>query len=473
MNNVDTVENGLDRKWWILFAIGTGTFMSALDGSVVNVVLPIVRQSYGSDVATIQWVVTIYLLVVSGLLLSVGRLGDMRGHKLVYVAGFVVFVLSSALCGTAWSPTALITFRAIQAIGAAMLYANSPAILTKNFPPAQRGQVLGLQATMTYLGLTVGPSLGGWLTAQLGWRSVFYINVPVGLLALFLSVRFIPLDAPAEHAEPFDLPGAVTFVAGLVAVLLGLNRGSEWGWAAPATLALLAMGVALLSAFFFIERRAAHPMLDISLFYSRLFSAATVSALANYICLYSVTFLLPFYLIQGRGLGIVEAGQILTAQPLVMAIAAPVSGTLSDRIGSRLPGTLGMAILALGLFLLSQLGATSPTHSIVIGLVIAGLGTGIFISPNTSALMGSAPCHRQGIASGILATARNVGMVMGVGLAGAIFTTVLAQGQAAGSTTAMFDGVSASFRVASGLAVLGAVISAVRGNESAQPGAIS
>jgi MFS family permease len=226
---------------------------------------------------------------------------------------------------------------------------------------------------------------------------------------------------------------------------------------------LLTAGVTLLGAFFLIERRASHPMLDISLFHSRLFSTATVSALANYICLYSVTFLLPFYLIQGRGMGTMEAGQILTAQPLIMAIAAPISGTLSDRIGSRLPGTLGMAILALGLFWLSQLGAPSPTINIVLALVVTGLGTGIFISPNTSALMGSAPRHRQGIASGILATARNVGMVLGVGLAGAIFTTVLAQGQAAGSATAMFDGISASFRVASGIALLGALISATRG----------
>ena len=455
----------VEPKWFVLLAIGVGTFMSALDGSVVNTVLPVVRGTFGSDVATVEWVVTIYLLVVSGLLLSLGRLGDLRGHKAVYVFGFAVFVVSSAMCGLAPNVTALIAFRALQALGAAMLFANSPAILTKNFPAAQRGQALGLQATMTYLGLTVGPSLGGWLTVQFGWRSVFYINVPVGSLALLLSLRFIPRDAEraAEHGERFDLAGAATFMSGLIALLLGLNQGHAWGWTSPAILVLLAAAAVLLGAFLLIEQRAANPMLDLSLFQRRLFSAAVSSAVLNYICLYSITFVLPFYLIQGRGLNPAQAGLLLTAQPLVMAIAAPVSGTLSDRIGSRVLSTLGMSILAAGLFLLSRIGPDTPLSSVAVALAIVGLGIGIFISPNTSALMGSAPRHRQGIASGVLATARNVGMVLGVGLAGAIVTTILTQGQAMGSTTALFDGVSAAFLAASGVAGLGILTSAIRG----------
>ena len=210
-----------DRKWLVLLAIGVGTFMSALDGSVVNTILPVVARDFQTDVATIEWVVTIYLLVVSGLLLSFGRLGDLRGHKPVYLTGFTIFIAGSALCGLAQSPLMLIGSRAIQALGGAMLFANSPAILTKSFPATERGRALGLQATMTYLGLTVGPSLGGWLTDQLSWRAVFYINVPVGLLALWLSWRFIPKDAPAEGAEKFDRAGAVFFMAGLIALFWG------------------------------------------------------------------------------------------------------------------------------------------------------------------------------------------------------------------------------------------------------------
>src|SRR4051794_112998 len=187
---------GVDHKWWVLLAVGVGTFMSALDGSVVNTVLPVMAGSFGSDIATIQWVVTLYLLVVSGLLLSCGRLGDLRGHKVVYVVGFVVFVLGSTLCGLAPTAYALIACRALQAIGAAKLFANSPAILTRNFPPAQRGQALGLRATLTYLGQMVGPFLGGWLTVQFSWRAVFYINVPVGLLAWSSACALSPATPP-------------------------------------------------------------------------------------------------------------------------------------------------------------------------------------------------------------------------------------------------------------------------------------
>lgn len=454
---------GLERKWWILIAVGVGSFMTALDGSVVNIILPVVSRAFNTDVAAVEWVVTVYLLVVSSLLLSFGRLGDMRGHKLVYVSGFLVFVVSSALCGFAPSVVVLVVARAFQALGGAMLLANSPAILTKNFPAQQRGQVLGLQATMTYLGLTVGPSLGGWLTSQYGWRSVFYINLPVGLLALLLSVYFIPLDAGAERAERFDLAGAVTFMAGLVALLLGLNQGHAWGWSSPAILGLLSAAVILLAVFLFIEQRVTQPMLDLSLFRVPLFSASTASAVLNYICLFTGIFLLPFYLIQARGLGPAQAGLILTAQPIVMAIMAPLSGTLSDRIGARLLSTLGMAIIAVGLFLLAQLTADSSLSYVALSLATVGLGTGVFVSPNTSALLGAAPQHRRGIASGIMATARNVGMVLGVGLAGAVFTTVQAQAQAASSTTAIYDGIRAGFLVAVGVAMIGVLTSAVRG----------
>lgn len=457
-----------NRKWWVLVAIGVGTFMSALDGSVVNTTLPVIRNAFGSDVATIEWVVTTYLLTVSGLLLSVGRLGDLRGHKQVYITGFVVFLLSSALCGMAPTAAALVGFRGIQAVGAAMLAANSPAILTKNFPASQRGRALGLQATMTYLGLTTGPALGGALAGWLGWRAIFYINVPVGAVALALSARFIPSDTATERRERFDLSGALSFLVGLVLLLLALNQGHAWGWISPLLVTTVAASALILALFLYIEGRVPDPMLDLALFRRRLFSTSAASAVLNYVCLYGITFLLPFYLIQGRGLATAQAGLILTAQPVIMAIAAPISGTLSDRVGSRILSTAGMAILGLGLFLLSRLGPETPLSHVVAALAVAGLGIGIFISPNTSALMGAAPRARQGIAAGIMATARNLGMVLGVGLAGAIFTTVLSRAGSSATaslsqTLALYDAVHASFLVAAGVAALGVVVSAVRG----------
>jgi EmrB/QacA subfamily drug resistance transporter len=434
--------------------------MSALDSSVVNTILPVLRDYFKSDVASVEWAVVVYLLVVSSLLLTFGRLGDLRGHKGMYAGGFLIFVTASAACGLAPSVAVLVTARTVQAIGAAMLFANAPAILTRSFPPQQRGQALGLQAMMTYLGLTVGPSLGGWLTQAISWRAVFYINVPVGLLAFTLSLVFIPAEKPgAAHVERFDWSGALLFSAGLVALLLGLNQGNAWGWTSPAVLSCAAAALILLGGFLRIEGRMPSPMLDLSLFRQRVFSASTASAVLNYVCLYCVTFLMPFYLLQGRGLNPAQAGLLLTAQPIIMAISAPISGALSDRIGSRLLSTLGMLVMAAGLFLLSTLQPDSSNGAILAGLAITGLGTGIFISPNTSALMGSAPLQRQGIASGILATARSVGMVLGVGLAGAILTSVMARL----GNNALFTAVHTGLLGGVGVALGGALISSIRG----------
>ncbi|MCJ7677068.1 MAG: MFS transporter, partial [Anaerolineales bacterium] len=283
----------------------------------------------------------------------------------------------------------------------------------------------------------------------------------VGLLALALALRFVPRDAGRAASEGFDLRGALTFTAGLVALLLALNQGHAWGWTAPATLALLAAAAALLGLFVVLERRVASPMLNLNLFRSRTFSAAAASALLNYTCVYTILFLMPFYLLQARGLTPARAGLLLTAQPLLMAIVAPLSGSLSDRVGTRLPSVLGMGVFGLGLFLLSGLDLSSSNGEIIGVLAIAGVGIGVFVSPNNSALMGAAPAHRQGIAAGILALARNVGMVVGVGFAGAVFTTIL--GSSAGSeASAIVAAMRTSYLLAAGVAVVGMGVAALR-----------
>jgi hypothetical protein len=212
-------------RWAVLAAVGVASYMSALDGSIVNAILPVLAQQLGADVAAIQWVVTVYLLVQSGLLLSFGRLGDMVGHRRVYAAGLALFVLASALCGLAGSVNALVGARALQAVGASMLIAGAPPLLTQAFPPSHRGRVLGWMAAAVYLGLASGPVLGGWLATVADWRAVFFVNVPVGLAALALALRFVPRDAPAGRREPFDLAGVGVYVLGLVALLLALNQG--------------------------------------------------------------------------------------------------------------------------------------------------------------------------------------------------------------------------------------------------------
>jgi len=459
---------GRDPKWLVLVAVGVGTFMSALDGSVVNTMLPVIQQYFHTDVATVEWVVTVYLLVVSGLLLSFGRLGDLRGNKTVYVWGFLIFVLGSAFSGLSPAPVFLIASRVFQALGATMLFANSPAILTKTFPAEQRGQALGLQGTMTYLGLTTGPFLGGWLAQTFSWHAAFFINVPVGLFAVWLSWRVIPRDSISGQQEQFDIPGAVVFMAGLMALLLGLNQGDYWGWTSAPTLALILGAIFTLALFVWIERRSGTPMLDLGLFRSRVFNMSSLSPILNYICVYSVLFLMPFYLIQGRGLGAAQAGLILTAQPLVMALMAPVAGTLSDRLGSQIPTTAGMLILATGLYFLSHLTPASPFGHAVLGLAISGLGVGLFVAPNNSALMGAAPRSRQGIAAGVLALARNVGMVLGIGLTGAIFTTFLNRGDPNAAAT-LVTAVGAGFRFVTVVALAAAVVSVARGDDRPKP----
>jgi EmrB/QacA subfamily drug resistance transporter len=458
----------IESKWLVLLTVGVGTFMSALDGSVVNAILPVIQAYFKTNVATVQWVVTIYLLMVSGLLLTFGRLGDLRGNKTVYVWGFVIFVIGSALSGFSPTPVLLILSRALQALGAAMLFANSPAILTKTFPGKQRGQALGLQGTMTYLGLTTGPFLGGWLAGRFGWHAVFFINIPIGLLATWLSWRVIPNDLPAEHRESFDLYGSFTFMAGLVILLFALNRGQAWGWFSPLILGLLVGSVFILSLFVWIELRTPAPMLDLRLFQSRVFNTAAISPVLNYIAIYSLLFLMPFYLIQGRGLAPAQAGLILTAQPLAMAIMAPFAGTFSDRIGAQIPTTLGMLIMGVGLFMLSRITPDSPLVYVVAGLAISGLGSGMFVAPNNSALMGAAPRNRQGIAAGVLALARNVGMVLGVGLTGAVFTTMLAHGQSS-DPVVVVRAVDAGLMFAMGMAVLAAITSFARGSDFPKP----
>jgi EmrB/QacA subfamily drug resistance transporter len=451
-------QSQTSQKWLVLVAIGTSTFMSALDTSVVNTVLPVINQAFHSTIAQVDWVVTIYLLIVSGLLLSFGRLGDMYGHKRIFLWGFGIFIMSSALCGMASTVYMLVLFRGFQAFGAAMLASNSPAILTSNFPASQRGQALGLQATMTYLGLTIAPSLGGWLTDLISWRSIFYINLPVGTLAFVLSWLFIPHEMDKRKNEKFDIPGAIFFLSGLVAMLLALNQAHVWGWGSLWIISLFTVAGISLAKFIQIERSREQPMLDLTLFKVRVFSTSVLSAILNYIAIFVILFLFPFYLIRGREFSPAEAGLILTVQPLIMAIIAPIAGTFSDRIGTKILCVLGLTILTAGLILMSRLGIDSSLTRIGFTLGIAGLGTGIFISPNNSALMGSAPGNRQGIAAGILATARSVGMVLGVGIAGAILASTLAQDS---SPNGILQATQTSFLIAAGITAAAAIISYV------------
>ncbi len=401
---------------------------------------------------------------MGSLLLTFGRLGDLRGHKRFYLAGLVVFVPASVLCGISPSVEMLIAARVLQGIGAAIVVSNAPAILIGSVHPSRIGQALGLQAAMTSIGLALGPSLGGWLTDQWGWRTIFFMNVPVGVAAFAIGLLHIPEEKDLRpREETFDWVGALLFLAAFLALQVALSRGNDWGWISEPTLGVFAGSAALAFLFLRQEKTVKHPMLHLALFGDRLFSFSVGSALVNYICMASVLFLVPFYLIQGRGFSAAKAGIFMTAQFLSMVVMAPISGRIADRVGSRGPATMGMAILAVGLFILSAMNGESPLHLTVIALVVTGVGMAIFVTPNNTAMLGAAPPGRKGIASGVLATSRLLGMATGVSLAGAILASVAGGRSAHGiPPERVFKAIHLGFIAAGLLASAGTVLTAAR-----------
>jgi EmrB/QacA subfamily drug resistance transporter len=447
--------------------VAVGAFAGPLDGSMVNSMLPVLTQELGVDISVTGWLLTIYMLIQTGMMLTFGRLGDLHGHKLVYNGGLSVFIVGSILSSFAATPGLLIAARAVTALGSAAIWANSAAILTHSFPNSQRGKVLGLQSMCVQFGNSCGPPLGGLVAGLLGWRAIFWISAPVTLVALLLSLRFVQRDEPSGRGERFDLAGAGLYVLGLMSVLLALNQGHSWGWISAGVLGFITLGAGLLAGFVFLEPRLPYPMLDLRLFRERSFASPIISGVLNFICTSSIVFLMPIYLLLGRGMTPSEAGVVLITQPLVMASITILSGSLSDRIGSRLPATVGMTLLSIGLFLFSRLDATTPLLLVMAAQITVGIGIGLFGSPNSSAVMGAVPSAQRGIAAAILSTARTLGNTLGLGLAGAIFTSVLAPHELT-EPAFVIPAVSTAFATASVLALLGAMTSAMRPS-TAQP----
>lgn len=456
-------EGPKTKPYLVLTVVGTGTMLSAMAGSMVNLALPDLGRDLSISIEDSRWVVQSFLLAVGALLLPAGRLGDLLGHRRVYLVGYTFFGAASLACGLAEGFASLIVFRILQGVGGAMALATSPALLTLSFPGKQRGRALGMQATATYVGLTVGPVLGGLIVSALDWRWTFYLYVPATLLILFLGFRFLPRTR-VDRRPRFDLAGALALLVGLPSFLVILSECQRWGTGFYLTWLVAALGAVGLSTFILLQRKSASPLLDLNLFRSRMFTGASISAVANYIALFSVIILMPFYLEEGRGKSPAVTGMFLSVQPLVMALVASPSGWLSDRLGSRGLATVGMLIMAAGLFGLSGLGRESGEVRVILYLATVGLGTGIFISPNSSALMGAAPRHQQGAAGAVMAEARVLGMFIGVAMATAIF-------HAAGGHTGTrwrpedFDAMHLAFLAGSAAALLGALAASLRGKK--------
>ncbi len=407
------------RKWLILSSVSVGTFMATLDGSIVNISLPNIQQAFGIDLPSVEWVVVAYLLVVGSVLLPFGRLGEVLTFKRVYLSGFALFTVASILCGASPSPEALIGFRVVQGLGAGMLQAMGPAIVARTFAPQERGRALGLNAISVSIGLSIGPALGGFLTEVGTWRAIFFVNAPVGLFAILWAARVLPAEEPGK-GQAFDLRGAAMSAVAVFALLLTLSDGQEWGWTSPAVIGLAVAFLAFGAGFIATELRAHHPMIDLGLFRSRAFSAGLASVTIAFAGMFTATFLMPFLLENGSGFSPIDAGLLLTPIPIATAIVAPFSGAFSDRFGQRGPASLGIAVMVAGLLTLTRLPTDFAVPDLVWRLALIGIGQGLFMSPNSSAVLGAAPRSRLGTASGMLAQMRINGQALGIAASGAV-----------------------------------------------------
>jgi EmrB/QacA subfamily drug resistance transporter len=448
---------------WLLAAVGFSSLMVASQTSALNAILPVVARSFRVDLAAVQWVVLAYLLTSSGLLLAFGRLGDVIGQRRLFLIGFVIFVVGSLLSSIASSVTWLITTRTVQAVGGGMITSAGAPLITKTLPRSHRGRGLSAQIVMVYFGLAAGPAIGGFLADTVGWRWVFLVNVPAGLVAAAITLMAVPRDETVPSEQVFDFAGALTFMAGLTSLFLLLGGARGGVWLAAHQQFFFATFFVSAGAFTLVELRRREPMLDLRLFKSWFFSAAATSAMINYIGFSALAFLVPFYLVDGLGYSATEAGILITTLPLAMMLVAPFSGWISDKVGPRLPASAGMALLCAGIFMLSGLRSAASGEEIVPRLLIAGFGLGLFSAANNSAMMGSVPIARQGVANGVVSTARQLGMMLGVAVCTAVFTNRYPLYAALGEANATIAAVQDAFALTAAIVLVGIFSSAVRG----------
>ena len=445
-----------------------GTFMSTLDSSIVNIALPTIRRELGAG-DSVEWIVLCYLLTTTSTLLIMGKVSDWVGRRTLYITGFCVFVLGSLLCGLAWNLWSLVGFRVLQGLGASMIFAVGPAIVGDTFAPQERGQAMGLMGSIVAAGSSAGPVIGGFLLGKFGWSSIFFVNVPIGLLAIWRAWTILP-ESPKVTGQRFDLVGAGLFLFGVISLLTGLDFGPEpqYGWDNPLVVTLLSIGTILLVLFLLWEMRVREPMLQLSLFRIRPYTAAILAAFCGFLASGGNLFVIPFFLQQLLGLPPERAGLILLAGPLTLSLVAPLGGYLSSRISTRWLSSFGLLITAGGYFAFSFLDVDWTWQDVIWRSSLVSLGFGLFQSPNSSSALNAAPVAQRGIASSMIAFMRNLGFVVGIAIAAAVWYSTrnrwaLAHDTDAESTAAQLLGMHYAYLTMSGLVLTGALISFTRG----------
>ena len=415
-----SVRERPNAHWFAVAAVCVGALMGQLDASIVTVALPSLQKSFHSSVGSVTWVGLSYLVVLVATVTAFGRFADMWGRKLLYVYGFVIFIVASALCGLAPDLAALCGFRALQAVGAAMLQANSLAIIVLVVPRQYHGRAVGLQGAAQAIGLSLGPSLGGLLLAAGGWRLIFFVNVPLGVFGALAALALVPRSQNLQHGGAFDWKGLTLFFPAVVSLLTAISFGVSEGWGSPLIVGLLSAAVLLAAWFVRHERLDQQPMLDLTLFRNRRFSAGIASGIGSYLVMFGVLLLIPFYLARGLGLGAARIGVEVVVFPVMFGVVAPLAGRVADQIGARRLTVSGMVLVASGLLALGLLRPSTP--GLVLLLAVIGGGLGLFTSPNNATIMGSAPLQQAGMASGILNMSRGVGTALGLAVTGLLFT---------------------------------------------------
>jgi EmrB/QacA subfamily drug resistance transporter len=415
-----TPIDSTEKRTVLLIAILSG-FITPFDGSAVNIALPALGAEFHMDAIALSWVATAYLLSSAVFLVPFGKIADIYGRKKIFLYGIFIFSLASLLMTMVPSTEMLIGIRVFQGLGSAMIFGTGVAIVTSAFPPGERGKALGIYITAVYLGLSAGPFLGGMMTQYLGWRSIFFVNVPIGIAVIILILWKLKGEWAECRGEKFDFIGSIIYGASIIAVMYGFSSLPDFKGGA-----LIASGIVGMAFFALYEMRVPSPVLDIRLLSkNRIFAFSNLSALINYSATFAVTFLLSLDLQYTKGFTSGQAGIILIAQPVVQAIISPIAGKLSDKIEPRIVASAGMTLNAIGLFLLIFLNEATPLWYLVICLFVLGAGFGLFSSPNTNAIMSSVDKRFYGVASGINGTMRLLGQMLSMGIAMMIFAVVI------------------------------------------------
>lgn len=402
-----------------LYVAAMAAFLTPFMGSAINLAIPSIGHEFNSTAFMLSWVATGYILASAAFLLPVGRLADIVGRKRIFVFGISGFVITSILCGLAWSIQALIAFRALQGIASAMIFGTSMAMLTSVFPPQERGKVLGINVASVYIGLSLGPVLGGMLNYNLGWQSIFYLTALIALLAVILTVTRLKVDWAGAKGEQYDFTGAILYTPGLLFLMYGISSIAELDWAKY----LLGLGLAMLVVFVVYETKIKYPLLNVKLLGRNVtFAFSNLAALINYSATFGVSFLMSLYLQVVMGFNSQAAGLVMLSQPVIMALLSPFAGNISDRVQPRIVASLGMGLTTLAIFIFCFLSANTPLWLIIINLIILGAGFGLFSSPNTNAVMGSVEKRFYGVASSTIGTMRLVGQAISMAIVTLLIT---------------------------------------------------